>query len=202
MRWHPTNPCSLAPGAGRLAQDSFNSQSSVCAARLAFPIARRHMPCAIPSRRIFWGQAATCARSRNFWGTPLCPRRKSIPPSIACDCLKPIARRIRAGGETLAAWRGEDYPSGAIGHIGHYQRDLLVVADCFCAIICSAISSAEKRLIVSGSVMIDCVLFCALKPGPPILPEWTASPSPDADQFVEPSPATLPSATKPLVWLI
>src|SRR5208283_42347 len=68
-------------------------------------------------RRIFWGQAATCARSRNFWGTPLCPRRKSTPPSIACDCLKPIARRIRAGDETLEARRGEDYHSGAIGHI-------------------------------------------------------------------------------------
>jgi hypothetical protein len=27
--------------------------------------------------------------------------------------------------------------------------------------MCSAISSAEKRPIVSGSVMIDCVLLCA-----------------------------------------
>jgi hypothetical protein len=33
---------------------------------------------------------------------------------------------------------------------------------CWRAIMCSAISCAEKRLIVSGSVMIDWVLFCAL----------------------------------------
>ena len=38
----------------------------------------------------------------------------------------------------------------------------LTAAACFCATICSATSSAEKRLIVSGSVMIDWVLFCAL----------------------------------------
>jgi hypothetical protein len=33
---------------------------------------------------------------------------------------------------------------------------------CFWAVKCSAMSSAEKRLIVSWSVIIDWVLFCAL----------------------------------------
>ena len=39
---------------------------------------------------------------------------------------------------------------------------VLAVEACVCAIMCSAINWAEKRLIVSESVMIDWVLFCAL----------------------------------------
>src|SRR4051794_36493915 len=68
--------------------------------------------------------------------------------------------------------------------------------------MCSATNSVWNRLMVSGSVNIDWVLFCALYPGPPALPLMTNVPSPEEDQFVEPSPPTRPSHTNPFVWLI
>src|SRR5450631_3619439 len=103
MRWHKESLCLLAPGAGRSAQESFSSRSSGCVARSGFQIARRRMRCGTPSRRICWGAAAICAPSRNCSGTPRCRRHKSTRPSIARDCLRPIAPRIRAGGKTFPA---------------------------------------------------------------------------------------------------
>jgi hypothetical protein len=47
------------------------------------------------------------------------------------------------------------------------------------------------------------VLFCALNPGACLAAvRLIPVPSPDDDQLVEPSKATMPSRTPPLVWLI
>jgi hypothetical protein len=68
--------------------------------------------------------------------------------------------------------------------------------------MCSAISSVWKRTTESGSTNTVWVLFWALYPGVPGPPLSVQKPSPETDQLVEPSAAILPSATKPLVWLI
>ena len=62
------------------------------AARRARPArhARRRMRCAIPSPRICWRAAATCARSRNCSATPRCRPRRSIPRSIPSGCSRSI----------------------------------------------------------------------------------------------------------------
>src|SRR5262249_34376639 len=54
------------------------------------------MRCATPSRRICWRAVAICARSRSCWATPRSPPRRSIRPSIASNCYRFIAARIRA----------------------------------------------------------------------------------------------------------
>ena len=53
--------------------------------------ARRRMRCAIPSPRICWRAAATCARSRNCSATPRCRPRRSTPRSIPSVYSKFIA---------------------------------------------------------------------------------------------------------------
>jgi integrase len=44
----------------------------------AWRIPRRRMPCAMPSRRIFWPMAAICGRSRTCWAMPRFRRRKCM----------------------------------------------------------------------------------------------------------------------------
>jgi len=71
----PDKPLSLAPEAGRLPK-THSTRGRALRGALGLPIARRHMPGAIPSRTHLLGQAATCARSGTL-GMPRCPRRKS-----------------------------------------------------------------------------------------------------------------------------
>src|SRR6185312_12120499 len=60
------------------------------------PIRRRRTRCAIPSPRIFWPAAATCAPSRNCWATRRCRRRRSTPRSIPSVYSTFMRARTRA----------------------------------------------------------------------------------------------------------
>ena len=91
----PTGRCSSAPRAARCRRASSSSPWSGCAARSACPTPRRRMRCAIPSRRICWRAAATCARSRNCSATPRSRPRRSIPRSTPSGCSTSTAARIR-----------------------------------------------------------------------------------------------------------
>ena len=69
---------------------------AACAARSACPTRRRRTRCAIPSPRICWRAAATCAPSRNCSGTPRCRPRKSTRRSIPSVYWKFTPAPIRA----------------------------------------------------------------------------------------------------------
>ena len=75
-------PIFVGAKGGRSRRASCSSPWRGCAARSAWPKPRRRTRCAIPSRRICWRAAATCARSRNCSATPRSRPRRSIPRSI------------------------------------------------------------------------------------------------------------------------
>ena len=78
---------------------------AACAARLACRTRRRRTRCAIPSPRISWRAAATCARSRSCSATPRSRPRRFTPRSMPSACSKSIAAPIRARNTTVVMRR-------------------------------------------------------------------------------------------------
>ncbi len=72
-------PLFVGARGGRCRRASSSSPWSACAARSACRTARRRTRCGIPSPRICWGAAATCAASRSCSATPRWRRRRSTP---------------------------------------------------------------------------------------------------------------------------
>src|SRR5215472_13182110 len=92
-------------------------------------------------------------------------------------------------------------PGGVAGAAG--AAAVKVGWGCLAATACSQSRRAANLAISYGLTYTARVLFCALNPGACLaLVRLMPVPSPEVDQFVEPSNATMPSRIPPLVWLI
>ncbi len=93
-------PLFIGARGGPCRRASYSLSWNGYAARSACRIRRRRMRCAIPSPRISWRAAATCAQFRNCLATPRSRPRRSTPLLTPSACLKSIATPIR-GRDTL-----------------------------------------------------------------------------------------------------
>src|SRR5215472_17407348 len=92
-------------------------------------------------------------------------------------------------------------PGGVAGAAG--AAAVKVGWGCLAATACSQSSRAANLAISYVFTYTARVLFCALNPGACLAAaRLMPVPSPEDDQFVEPSNATMPSRTPPFVWLI